>query len=162
MQDERRHRVFRAMALVYLLLGISLVYFLFFNSGLSVRAQTSAEGENSILVSNHSVHAIRDVDVGFVKSNVHTTVQKIPLMNPNQEMLTSIKPEWAENGRTLMQASAPFHLSAQTYISSQSSGEDVPNATFSFSFDSIGFVGKEYGIFIEGCSQEAETIPLRI
>ena len=156
----RKEQVIKVIILVYVVFGASILYFLFFNAGLDI--VTTAQTNNStVRVVNNSVHAIRDITVAYVKGDVLTAIETIPILKPKEFREYPISSEWVSGGRVILQASAPFHLTKQSIINNIAGGVTNANITFQLSYSDTGFVGSPVEIDIIGNSQEDHPIPLK-
>jgi hypothetical protein len=159
--NVRRQHVFRVMLVIYGVFGISLLYFLFFNTGLSLAPATSADG-GVVTVTNTSSHAIRDIVVEFSKGGVHASVAKIPLLLPRESKQFPLTPAMAnENGQIELFASAPFHLAVHSIIDAGQSSADVLSS-FQFSYPDIGYVNEPVETGVNGCNTSDVALALKV
>jgi hypothetical protein len=153
MLEQRRAKVIKAAALLFGVLGVSLIYLLFFNTGLEIVSDPDNPSTH-VAIFNSSQHRIREVSVAFLVQEQKIVVETIPLLDPSQTVSIPLPPEYAYNGSFTLQASAPYHLTRQISIAAQSAKVDNANVSFTFSFPTLGFVGQSSSVLIEGCSYE--------
>lgn len=153
MLEQRRSKVLKAAALLFGVLGLSLIYLLFFNTGLEIVSDPQNPSTH-VAITNTSQHRIREVSVSFLVGNQKIVVQTIPTLDPSQTVSISLSPEYESNGSFTLQATAPYHLTRQISIAAQSAMVDNANVAFTFSFPTIGFVNDPVLVSITGCSYE--------
>ncbi len=160
MLEQRRSKVIKAAALLFGVLGLSLIYLLFFNTGLEI--VTDPENPSThVAILNTSQHRIREVSVAFLVGEQKVVVQTIPTLDPSQSVSIPLPPEYAYNGSFTLQATAPYHLTRQISIAAQSAKVDNANVAFTFSFPTIGFVDEPVLVSITGCSYENFPLDLK-
>jgi len=160
MLEKRREKVIKAAALLFGVLGLSLIYLLFFNTGLEIVSDPQ-NPTTHVLILNNSQHRIREVSVSFLVGNQKIVVQTIPSLDPSQTVSIPLSPEYASNGAFTLQATAPYHLTRQISIASQSAKVDNANVAFTFSFPTIGFVDEPVVVSITACSYENFPLDLK-
>jgi hypothetical protein len=160
MLEQRRAKVIKAATLLFGVLGLSLIYLLFFNTGLEIVSDPQNPSTH-VLVLNTSQHRIRDVSVAFLVGDQKVVVQTISTLNPSQFVSIPLLPEHAYNGAFTLQASAPYHLTRQISIAAQSTKVDNANVAFTFSFPTIGFVDAPVIVSVTGCSYEDFPLELK-
>lgn len=159
MLEQRRSKVVKAAGLIFGVLVISLVYFLFFNTGLNVVSDPNSF--NRVIVMNESQHRIREVSVSFLSGDQKNVVQKIPYLDPHQSVAIDLLPSYAVNGSFVIQASAPFHLTKQIVIEAQSAQVDNANVSFTFTFPTLTYTGKETIVLVTACNNESFALDLQ-
>lgn len=160
MLEQRRSKVIKAAALLFGVLGLSLIYLLFFNTGLEIVTDPDNPSTH-VAVLNTSQHRIREVSVAFLVGDQKVVVQTIPALDPSQSVSIPLPPEYAFNGSFTLQATAPYHLTRQISIAAQSAKVDNANVAFTFSFPTIGFVDEPVLVSITGCSYENFPLDLK-
>ncbi len=159
MLEPRREKALRAMVGVLFVFGSALIYFLFFNSGLELYQHPTLPDEK-VIVSNVSVHAIRDIVVSYVKNNEKVDFFRISVLAPGQLEEVSLSPEFVWGAKFVIQASAPFHLGKQIVMDARRWDPARANLTFSFRYPEKGFVGNPVESVIEACNQDNFLIQL--
>jgi hypothetical protein len=147
------------MTLVYFAFGLSLIYFLFFTSGLSI-VPDPLTPTSRVLVVNDSVHAIRDVTLYYVWDDKLVKAGTVPLLHPGEEKPVLVDTSFARGGKVVLQASAPFHVDYRLVLLVQNP-DDSPPLSFSFSLPDIGFVGEPVEVLVEICNSDALGVTLR-
>lgn len=157
MLEARRTKVLRAMVGVLIVFGASLIYFLFFNTGLELVSDPSDQ-YGKVIVSNASVHLIRSIDLSYLKNGTLVKIETIPALNPGEHHVVLLKPEFVDQGKFTIQVSAPFHLGKQVLIDARSLDPGVINARYSFQYPTLGIVGMPVISTVDACNDE--TFPL--
>lgn len=157
MLELRRKRALRAMGGVLLVFSVSLAYFLFFNSGLQIASNTLSPN-GSVVVSNDSVHQIRDISVSYVKDGKIIEIEKISKLNPRETHEISLAPEFVDQGAFTLQISAPFHLGKQIVVDARALDPGAANISFSFQYPTIGIVGQSVSASVDACNNELFAI----
>lgn len=160
--SARRANVFRVMLVVYGVFGIALIYFLFFNSGLTIALAPESDG-STILVVNDSVHAIRDVSIVYVKGGEKHAIEVVPLLLPREFKTIALAPTMADNtGQVELQVMAPFHLSSRALIPVGNPTPDDGQITFQFSYPPVGYVGELVEVIASGCNTASSPQQLQL
>ena len=159
--NVRRSHVVRVMVVVYAVFGFSLLYFLFFNTGLKLNPVSDAQG-GQIVVLNDSVHAIRDITVVYLKNNLQNPIGEIQLLLPHESKTFPLLPEMADpNGSIMVLASAPFHLSTRSIVNTGNQGEGLLSS-FQFSYPEFGYVGEPIEAVVNGCNTGSAPLALSV
>lgn len=158
MLEHQRIRVLRTMTVVYFAFGLSLMYFLFFTSGLSI-VPDPLTPNSRVLVVNDSVHAIRDVTLYYVNDGSFSKAGSIPLLKPNEEKPILIDTSFARGGKLVLQASAPFHADYRLVLLVQNPSDVLP-LSFSFTMPDIGFVNDSVDILVRICNSDVLGVAL--
>ncbi|QQR92661.1 MAG: hypothetical protein IPJ89_00235 [Candidatus Iainarchaeum archaeon] len=160
--SARRSHVYRVMIAIYAVFGFALVYFLFFNTGLTIGVSPSGSG-NDVMVSNDSVHAIRDVSIVYVKDGQRQALEVIPLLSPRESRTIMLTPAMVdESGQVELQVMAPFHLTTRALIPVGMPSPDDGQVTFQFSYPPIGYVGQDVEVIASGCNTASSPQQLQL
>ncbi len=151
MNEIRRKKVMKVMVVVLLVFGGSLIYFLFFNSGLEVLPDPSDQS-GRVIIANRSVHTIREISVSYVVQGQKIPISTIPELRPNNEFPIPLDSKFVDEGKFVIHASAPYHLSRQLAIQAQSN--TTPRISFSFEFPSIATQHNSVSVEVSGCNQD--------
>lgn len=125
------------MAVVLLAFGGSLLYFLFFNSGLNISPDPSDQ-VGKVIVSNDSVHAIRDVNVSYLLSGKKVGGEWIDVLLPRETRTIEMDPHFLVDGKYVVQVSAPYHLSKQVVVQALTNTNAPPAISVTFEVSSVG------------------------
>jgi hypothetical protein len=160
MLEQRRARVMKAGSFIFGVLGISLVYFLFFNMGLEL----FPDPDNSltrVVVRNDSQHRIREISVSFMVNQEKKEAQSISFLDPQQEQSIFLDPQYASTDSFVVQVSAPFHLSKQIVVASEKAILENANVQFTFVTPSIAYVNQSTQLQVKVCNNELYSLPLQ-
>ena len=158
--EEKRKRVLRVMVILYAVFGLAIVYFFFFNTGLSL-VPDPANQEGIVNIRNDSVHVIKDISISYLKQGQKIELQSISELYPRSQISIPLLPEYADEGWIVVQASAPYHLSQQIVIAARAN-EIPPKVLLTFSYPDFGFVDVPVESTIRACNQENFSVPLTV
>ncbi|MDO8648069.1 MAG: hypothetical protein Q7R70_06695 [Candidatus Diapherotrites archaeon] len=137
--DERKLRVVKFFAIIYILFGLSIIYLLHFNTGIEISGKPSGKGLE-ITVKNSSLHLIRDLNVSIIdQSNSESSILSLAELSPAAEKKVVIPGIHSANGIITIKANAMYHLEVLKQIKiegAQDQNEEVsavlegPNKTF--------------------------------
>lgn len=154
MNELRRQKIMKVMAVVLLAFGGSLVYFLFFNTGLNVVPDPSNPTEK-ILVVNDSVHAIRHVTLSYRVSNQEVGAQSIDILLPSESRAVELDPHFVENNAYTVHVSAPYHLSRELVVPAGVSSSATPALSATIEVDPVGTQHKPVSVRLSGRSKDS-------
>ncbi len=98
MLEARRSKVMKVIAVIALVFGLSLFYFFFFNTGLGLTPDPSNQG-GKVIVSNTSIHLIRDISVQFIVNNQLIEAQKIAVLAPGEMQMVPLDNQYVSDGK---------------------------------------------------------------
>ena len=161
MLEARRSKVMKVIAVIALVFGLSLFYFFFFNTGLGLTPDPSNQG-GKVIVSNTSIHLIRDISVQFIVNNQLIEAQKIAVLAPGEMQMVPLDNQYVSDGKFIVQVSAPYHLSQQVVIQALSDQVDNANVSFTFQYPSIGIVNGPIDIEVGACNNESFPVNVMV
>lgn len=161
MLEARRSKVIKVIAVIALVFGLSLIYFLFFNTGLSLTPDPSDQG-GKVIVANTSVHLIRDISVHFIVNNQLIEVEKITVLAPGESHYVELLDQYIWDGKYVIQVSAPYHLSQQVIVQARSNQVDNANVSFTFQYPSIGLVDQPIDVEVGACNNESFSLDVKV
>lgn len=153
MNEVRRQKIVKVMAVVLVAFGGSLLYFLFFNSGLNI--VPAPADQRSVLVVNDSVHAIRDITFVYQVGNQHLGAQTIDILLPHESVSMLLDPHFVDNGAYTLEVSAPYHLSRRLVVQAGQNTNDIPAISVTLEIDPVGTQNKPVIIRLTGKSLDA-------
>ncbi len=142
------------MAVVLLAFGGSLIYFLFFNTGLNV-VPDPTDPTGKVLVVNDSVHAIRHISLSYRVSNQETGVQSIDILLPGESRAVELDPHFVENDSYTIHVSAPYHLSRELILPAGTSSSATPALSATIEVDPVGTQHKPVSVRLTGRSKDS-------
>lgn len=125
------------MAVVLIAFGGSLLYFLFFNSGLALVSDPSDQAGH-ILILNDSVHSIHDITLSYIVGGQETGEQTIGVLLPRESYSITLDDHYLDAGKYIIKASAPYHLSRQIIIQTSSNTNPIPALSITFEVPNLG------------------------
>ncbi len=157
MNELRRQKITKVMAIVLVAFGGSLLYFLFFNSGLNVLSDPS-DPVGHVLVLNDSVHAIRSITFSYLVGNKKMGERGIDILLPRESESIELDSRFIENGSYTLQVSAPYHLSRQIVVQAGSLSQVVPAISVTLEVDPVGTQNKPVSIRLSGKSLDSLSL----
>ncbi|HIH21196.1 MAG: hypothetical protein J4478_04250 [Candidatus Diapherotrites archaeon] len=160
--DERKRKIARFFAIMYLVFGIAIIYLLFFNLGISIEGKT-AGGELEVLVKNNSLHLIRDINVFVVESTgSEKKVLSIQQLVPSEEKAVKLSEIHAVEGKIRLVARAPYHLEVSKEIQIQ--GQGTGTEDFRVELEAVNkiFAGSEASFKLTICNQFQDSKQVKI
>lgn len=142
------------MAVVLLAFGGSLVYFLFFNTGLNLVPDPS-DPTGKVLVVNDSVHAIRNVTLSYRVSTREVGSQLIDILLPSEALSVELDPHYLENDSFTLHVSAPYHLSRELVVPAGTAGSATPALSATIEVDPVGTQHKPVFVRLSGRSKDS-------
>lgn len=161
MLEARRSKVMKVIGVITLVFGLSLFYFLFFNTGLGLTPDPSDQG-GKVIVSNTSVHLIRDISVQFIVNNQIIEAEKIAVLAPGETRTVELSDQYASDGKFIVQVAAPYHLSQQVVIQARSNQVDNANVSFTFQYPSIGVANESIDVEVGACNNESFPLTVKV
>jgi hypothetical protein len=149
MNDARRQKVLKVMAVVLVAFGGSLVYFLFFNSGLTL-SPDPANQAGRVIVLNDSVHAIHDVTFSYVVQGKLVGSQTFDVLLPRESKLIDLDTHFQDGPSYTVYVSAPYHLSRQLTIQTGSPANTTPALSITFEVPEIATQNNPVSIQLSG------------
>lgn len=142
------------MAVVLLAFGGSLLYFLFFNTGLNL-IPDSTDPTGKVLVVNDSVHAIRDITFSYRVSNQGVGAQSIDILLPSESRAIELDSRFVENDSYTIYVSAPYHLSRELVLPAGTLGSATPALSATIEVDPVGTQNKPISVRLTGRSKDS-------
>ncbi len=149
MNDARRQKVLKVMAVVLVAFGGSLLYFLFFNSGLSLSPDPTNQA-GRVIVLNDSVHAIHDVTFSYVVQGRVVSSQTIDVLLPRESKLIDLDSHFQDGSSYLVRVTAPYHLSRQLTIQTSSPVNTIPALSITFEVPDVATQNTPISIQLSG------------
>ncbi len=150
MNEARRKKIVKVMAVVLVAFGGSLLYFLFFNSGLNIVPDPA--DQRSVLVVNDSVHAIRDITFVYQIGNEHAGAQTIDILLPHESTSIKLDTHYIENNAYTLEVSAPYHLSRRLIVQAGPNTNAIPAISVTLEIDPVGTQNKPVIVRLTGKS----------
>ncbi|MFH0970899.1 MAG: hypothetical protein V1776_05615 [Candidatus Diapherotrites archaeon] len=157
MLEKRRARVMKVATILFVVLGVSLVYFLFFNTGLQV-APDPDDSFGHVIIWNDSKHRIQNVSVGYVVDDTIIEIEKILFLDPDQIVKIQLDEKYVSHDAHIIHVSAPLHLSRQISIFTKKAVEDNANVQFTFVIPTAAYALDSTVIELRVCN--GENFPL--
>ncbi|MEK6902881.1 MAG: hypothetical protein AABX02_04835, partial [archaeon] len=161
MLEARRSKVIKVIGVIALVFGVSLIYFLFFNTGLMLTPDPSDQG-GKVIVSNTSVHLIRDISVHFMVNNQKVEAEIIPVLAPNETHSVSLLEQYISDGKFVVQVSAPYHLTQQVIIQARSDQVNNADVSFTFQYPSLAIVNQPVDVEVGACNAELFALDVKV
>jgi len=149
MNDARRQKVLKVMAVVLIAFGGSLLYFLFFNSGLTLSPDPTNQA-GRVIVLNDSVHAIHNVTFSYLVQGKVADSQAIDVLLPRESKLIDLDPHFQDGSSFFVYVSAPYHLSRQLTIQTSSPVNTIPALSITFQVPDVATQNTPISIQLSG------------
>ena len=156
MNDARRQKILKVMAVVLVAFGGSLFYFLFFNSGLAL-APDPTDQAGHVLVMNDSVHAIHNITFSYLVEGKESGAQSVSVLLPRESVSMSLDNHYLDGSNYLVQVRAPYHISRQINIQTSNNIDMIP--ALSISFESPSFATQNNPVLINLIARNLDPIP---
>lgn len=163
--DARKVRVVRFFALIYIVFGASVLYLLYFNTGISLGGSAdTATGVFHITVKNSSIHLIRDLNVFVLDANgFEKNILSINALKPGEEKRIDLYESHAVEGVISLIAKAPFHLQVLKKIEIQRMGsEPKGELTVELKGQNKAFIGTAANFTLKICSSANDENEIKI
>jgi hypothetical protein len=158
MVPEKYRPVLLFFGFVFLTMGSSMIYLLFFNTGIDIVLDLG-EKEQHVYIANTSMHLIRDINVSIQKKSEGTTefLTTIKQLNPKEKVEIEIPNLEKEQIRII--ATAPFHATVKRDLSLDKTKGAKLN--FEIMTQNTAYVGIVFSSTLKICN-EAESISLQV
>lgn len=159
MIPAKKRRVIYFFSVIYAVLGIALVYLLFFNAGLGAE-ETDAGGVRAVYVVNTGSHLIRDITVSVREGGGMKELAGIAELAPSAREKISGYDFFGTTGEKEIVISAPFHQTFVKKIIVSTVG--APEIGYDVIFPTKVYAGVEFSFTLKVCNHGTKSLNFEV